>query len=68
MRAIRRLIRHKRTPSGLRKACMEMRKTADDSYKAIMERFQAEADRYEAETRPLVEGAKAKQQSEPKGA
>ena len=33
-----------------------------------MEKFQAEADRYEAETKPLVEKARIKQLTDPKGA
>ena len=67
-RAIRRLIKTKHTPDDLRKACRKMQEAADLSYKAIEQRFDAEAKRYEAEMRPLFEEARLKQLANPKGA
>ena len=64
-RAIRRLIKARHTPDDLRKACREMQQAADLSYKAIQERFDVEAERYEAEMRSLFVEARLKQLANP---
>ena len=45
-RALRKLIRAKHTPDDLRKACREMQKAAEECYRAIQKKFEADAERY----------------------
>ena len=66
-RAIRRLIKDKRTPSDLRKACREMQHAAKVCYDAIQEKFEAESEAYKAEMKVLVEKARLEQLAHPKG-
>ena len=66
-RAIRRLIKDKRTPNDLRKACREMQHAAKVCYDAIQEKFEAESEAYKAEMKLLVEKARLEQLANPKG-
>ena len=66
-RAIRRLIKDKRTPNDLRKACREMQHAAKICYDAIQEKFEAESETYKTEMKLLIEEARLEQLANPKG-